>query len=82
MGIVVNRTSQDVFNTPTLGMATTCGSLAFKDMKATSNAEAVGLLLTAGLIIIGKTNLSVWLMLTIAVSKTDALTGTRGVQGI
>jgi amidase len=41
-----------------LGMPTTNGSLAYKDAKATRNAECVERLIQAGLIILGKANLT------------------------
>ncbi|KAH7386225.1 amidase signature domain-containing protein [Cadophora sp. MPI-SDFR-AT-0126] len=43
---------------PNLGMGTTGGALAFADMRPSSNARLVDLILEAGLIIIGKANLS------------------------
>jgi amidase len=44
---------------PELGMDTTCGSFALKGVKVRENAAVVDSLLRAGLVIIGKTNLSV-----------------------
>ncbi|KAF5702105.1 glu asp-tRNA amidotransferase subunit A [Fusarium mundagurra] len=43
-----------------LGMETTCGSWALDGMTPTSNADIVDKLIEAGLIIIGKTNMSEW----------------------
>ncbi|KAM6525857.1 hypothetical protein FALCPG4_011392 [Fusarium falciforme] len=45
---------------PDLGMQTTCGSWALQDMRPHANAPLVDNLIQAGLIIIGKTNLSEW----------------------
>lgn len=42
-----------------LGMDTTCGSYALKGVKAKANADVVKYILDAGMIILGKTNLSV-----------------------
>ncbi|KAK4199067.1 putative amidase family protein [Triangularia verruculosa] len=43
---------------PSLGLATTAGSLALKSSKPRANAHVVDLLLESGAIILGKTNLS------------------------
>ncbi|KAI1378149.1 amidase signature domain-containing protein [Hypoxylon crocopeplum] len=43
-----------------LGMDTTCGSFALKGAKAIKNADIVNSVLQAGMIILGKTNLSEW----------------------
>ena len=51
---------QDVFIThSTLGMSTTAGSRAFVEAKSSTNAAIVQHLLNAGMIILGKTNLTV-----------------------
>ncbi|RMD44482.1 hypothetical protein DV735_g655, partial [Chaetothyriales sp. CBS 134920] len=49
---------KDVYNTPSLGMDTTCGSLALNDRKAKGDATIVTKMLQQGMIIIGKANLS------------------------
>ena len=54
--------SQDLICTPSLGMKTTCGSLAFKDLNAAQDANMIEMLQRAGAIIIGKANLLVLYM--------------------
>ncbi|KAJ4295247.1 hypothetical protein N0V90_007258 [Kalmusia sp. IMI 367209] len=49
---------KDVFFTPSLELATTLGSAAFKDATGPRDADVIQLLLEAGVIILGKTNLS------------------------
>ncbi|KAK4157240.1 amidase signature domain-containing protein [Chaetomidium leptoderma] len=49
---------KDIVNTPTLGLPTTAGSFALLGSKARENAKIVDRLIAAGLIILGKTNLS------------------------
>ncbi|KAF5599974.1 glu asp-tRNA amidotransferase subunit A [Fusarium pseudoanthophilum] len=55
--IVIN---DNIATLPELGMETTCGSWALHGMTPTSNAGIVDKLIEAGLIIIGKTNMSEW----------------------
>lgn len=43
-----------------LGMSTTAGSWAFVGAKASKNSAIAQLLIDAGLIIIGKGNMTVW----------------------
>ncbi|KLO99774.1 glu/asp-tRNA amidotransferase subunit A [Fusarium fujikuroi] len=50
----------NIATVPDLGMETTCGSWALDGMTPTSNADIVDKLIQAGLIIIGKANLSEW----------------------
>lgn len=50
---------QDNMCTPSLNMETTCGSFALKGAKAQKDAEIVQRLVEAGMLIIGKANLSV-----------------------
>ncbi|KAF5968000.1 hypothetical protein FBULB1_10953 [Fusarium bulbicola] len=50
----------NIATVPELGMETTCGSWALDGMTPTSNADLVDKLIQAGLIIIGKANLSEW----------------------
>lgn len=50
---------QDAYLTPSLGMDTTCGSLALKGQIATRDAAAVEQLRRAGMIVIAKANMSV-----------------------
>lgn len=55
--------SQDVFITAfALGMPTTAGSPALLDAKASTNSPIVQRLLDAGMIILGKTNMTVPLL--------------------
>ena len=51
--------SQDAYSTPGLGLPTTCGSFALASAKAKANASVVDKLIAAGVIVIGKANLSV-----------------------
>ncbi|KAL5598149.1 hypothetical protein FOBRF1_011942 [Fusarium oxysporum] len=50
----------NIATVPELGMETTCGSWALHGMTPTANADLVDKLIQAGLIIIGKANLSEW----------------------
>ena len=50
---------QDTINTPSLGLETTCGTLALKGAKAREDAAIIKRAIEAGLIILGKTNLTV-----------------------
>ncbi|KAI8404772.1 hypothetical protein FOFC_14244 [Fusarium oxysporum] len=50
----------NIATVPALGMETTCGSWALHGMTPTANADLVDKLIQAGLIIIGKANLSEW----------------------
>lgn len=49
----------NIMTEASLGMDTTCGSYALKGAKAKINADVVDLILKAGMIILGKANLSV-----------------------
>ncbi|KAH6627164.1 amidase signature domain-containing protein [Chaetomium sp. MPI-SDFR-AT-0129] len=49
---------KDNIDTPTLGLATTAGSVALLSSKARKNAKIIDRLIAAGLIILGKANLS------------------------
>jgi amidase len=49
----------NIMTEATLGMDTTCGSFALKGVKVKRNADIVTAVLEAGLLIIGKANLSV-----------------------
>ncbi|KAH8704214.1 amidase signature domain-containing protein [Talaromyces proteolyticus] len=49
---------KDVFLTPSLGLKTSCGSYALKDLQATKDARVIDALVAAGMIVIGKANLS------------------------
>ncbi|KAK3291864.1 amidase signature domain-containing protein [Chaetomium fimeti] len=49
---------KDVVDTPTLGLPTTAGSFALLSSKARKDAKIIDRLIPAGLIILGKTNLS------------------------
>jgi amidase len=60
MQLLAGLTFQDnIATVPELGMETTCGSWALHGMTPTANADLVDKLIQAGLIIIGKANLSV-----------------------
>ncbi|KAI1119751.1 amidase signature domain-containing protein [Nemania abortiva] len=50
----------NIMTNSSLGMDTTCGSFALKDVKVTSNADVVNYVIEAGMIILGKSNLSGW----------------------
>lgn len=49
----------NILTSESLGMDTTCGSYALKGVKAKSNAPVVQTLIDAGVIILGKANLTV-----------------------
>ena len=55
----------NIMTETSLGMDTTCGSLALKGVKVKANAPIVDLLLDAGMLILGKSNLSVGAILTL-----------------
>lgn len=48
----------NIWTSPSLGCATTCGTIALESAVAKENAPVIELLLEAGLIVIGKANLS------------------------
>lgn len=50
----------NIMTEASLGMDTTCGSFALKGVKVKRNADIVTAILEAGMLIIGKTNLSEW----------------------
>ena len=47
----------DAYCTPTLGMTTTCGSLAFQGAQATRNATVVDMMPSEGMIVLGNANI-------------------------
>ncbi|KAF2793354.1 amidase signature enzyme [Melanomma pulvis-pyrius CBS 109.77] len=49
---------KDAYSTPDLGMPTTCGSIALTEAKAKANAKIIDMLIAAGMIVIGKANMS------------------------
>jgi amidase len=64
--------SQDTYSTPTLGMPTTCGSFALAQGRAKSNAKIVDVLLAAGMVVIGKANMSVRKQTSLARQETNS----------
>ncbi|RKL48109.1 hypothetical protein BFJ70_g2467 [Fusarium oxysporum] len=66
----------NIATVPELGMETTCGSWALHGMTPTANADLVDKLIQAGLIIIGKANLSEW-----AYFRNDLPSGWSGKGG-
>ncbi|KAJ8130466.1 hypothetical protein O1611_g3163 [Lasiodiplodia mahajangana] len=50
----------NIMTESSLGMDTTCGSFALKGAKVVANADVVEYILAAGMIILGKANLSEW----------------------
>ena len=63
---------QDIYNTPNLGLDTTCGILALKGAAAREDAAIVKRAIEGGLIILGKTNPTVGLLINLSASISKA----------
>ncbi|KAI1063472.1 hypothetical protein LB506_012763 [Fusarium annulatum] len=71
----------NIATVPDLGMETTCGSWALDGMTPTSNADIVDKLIQAGLIIIGKANLSTGSQRLTPLRSNDLPSGWSGKGG-
>jgi hypothetical protein len=82
---MMTKELQDTYNTPSLGLDTTCGTLALKGAVAREDAAIVKRAIEVGLIILGKTNPTVGplinpLALILKAPLTNRVTGIRQLQ--